>query len=155
MAIATVPVTFEAVPVVFWLSVGKVQFVRVPDEGVQRAPPFTTKAHAVHTFTARAVQTPVQGVIHAHVVRSASYACTVVHIADATSAVPVTHEAGRPVAFVSVADEGVQRAHQLSNTAVPLLCNTQDPFGTIFTFIFVLPHVAVSVVLPVHPAICM
>ena len=36
-AIATVPVTFAAVPVVFWLSVGKVQFVRVPEDGVPSA----------------------------------------------------------------------------------------------------------------------
>lgn len=48
-----------ALPVVFWFSVGKVQLVNVPDEGVPRAPPFTTGAPAVPTFTAKAVATPV------------------------------------------------------------------------------------------------
>jgi hypothetical protein len=41
LAIATVPVTFDAVPVVFWLRVGNVQFVKVPEEGVPSAPPGT------------------------------------------------------------------------------------------------------------------
>jgi hypothetical protein len=41
---ATTPVTFDAVPVVFWLSVGNVQFVRVPEEGVPSAPPGATKS---------------------------------------------------------------------------------------------------------------
>ena len=31
-----------ALPVVFWLSVGNVQFVSVPDEGVPSAPPGAT-----------------------------------------------------------------------------------------------------------------
>jgi hypothetical protein len=49
-----------------------VRFVAVPDEGVPRAPPFTTGAHTDPTFVARAVAIHVHGVIHAHVVRSAS-----------------------------------------------------------------------------------
>ena len=31
-----------AVPVVFWFSVGNVQFVSVPEEGVPKAPPTVT-----------------------------------------------------------------------------------------------------------------
>ena len=38
----TVPVTVAAVPVVFWFSVGNVQFVSVPDDGVPSAPPGAT-----------------------------------------------------------------------------------------------------------------
>jgi len=49
-----------------------VQFVRVPDAGVHNAPPFVTIAPADPTATASAVHTPVQGVIPAQVVRSAS-----------------------------------------------------------------------------------
>ena len=56
---ATVPVTFEAVPVVFWLSVGNVQFVRVPLDGVPNAPPFTTNAPTEPVLTPKAVATPV------------------------------------------------------------------------------------------------
>jgi hypothetical protein len=40
-----------------------VAFVRVPDEGVPRAPPFTTKAPAEPTFVPRAVTTPVPVVV--------------------------------------------------------------------------------------------
>ena len=32
-----------AVPEVFWFSVGKEQFARLPDDGVPKAPPGTTK----------------------------------------------------------------------------------------------------------------
>ena len=37
MAACVAPVTVAAVPVVFWFSVGKVQFVSVPDAGVPSA----------------------------------------------------------------------------------------------------------------------
>ena len=77
-----------------------VQLSRVPLAGVPSAPPFTTGAPALPTFTASAVATPVPGVTPAQVVRSASYACTVVPIAAATNAVPVTPAAGSPVQFV-------------------------------------------------------
>jgi len=61
------------------VATGKpVQLVSVPDDGVPNAPPLTTKAPALPTLTARAVPTLVPGVIVAHVVRSASYACTFV-----------------------------------------------------------------------------
>lgn len=36
-SMATIPVTFAAVPVVFWFNVGNVQFVSVPDAGVPKA----------------------------------------------------------------------------------------------------------------------
>src|SRR6478736_9701008 len=52
-----------ALPVVFWFSVGNVQFVSVPDEGVPSAPPLTTKAPEEPTFTPSAVTTPVPVVI--------------------------------------------------------------------------------------------
>ena len=70
--IVRVVVRVAAEPVVLWLSVGNVQLVSVPLLGVPNAPPFTTKAPAVPTLTARAVATPVPGVIPAQVVRSAS-----------------------------------------------------------------------------------
>jgi hypothetical protein len=35
-ATATIPVTFAAVPVVFWFSVGNVQFAKLPEVGVPR-----------------------------------------------------------------------------------------------------------------------
>jgi hypothetical protein len=37
LATATVPVTFAAVPVVFWFSVGNVQLAKLPDAGVPNA----------------------------------------------------------------------------------------------------------------------
>ena len=60
------------------------QFVSVPLLGVPRAPPFTTKAPAVPTFTPSAVAT-----------------------LDPNPLTPV--EIGRPVALVSVAADGVPR----------------------------------------------
>jgi hypothetical protein len=62
-----------------------VRFVPTPDEGVPKAPPFTTTAPAVPVFTANAVATPVP-----------------------SPDTPV--EIGKPVAFVSVADDGVPNA---------------------------------------------
>ena len=41
LATETVPVTLDAVPVVFWFRVGNVQLVRVPEDGVPSAPPST------------------------------------------------------------------------------------------------------------------
>ena len=61
-----------------------VALVRVPDEGVPSAPPFTTNAHAVPTFTPRAVRTPVPAPVS-----------------------PV--EIGSPVPFVRVTADGVPR----------------------------------------------
>lgn len=62
----TVPfILIDAVPV---------RFVTVPEDGVPSTHPFTTNAQALHTFTANAVPTFVQGVIPAQVVKSASYA---------------------------------------------------------------------------------
>jgi len=52
-------VNVAAEPVVFWLSVGKVQLVNVPLEGVPNTPPLTTGDPAVPTLTARAVATLV------------------------------------------------------------------------------------------------
>jgi len=62
-----------------------VAFVRVPDDGVPSAPPFTTNAPAVPTFTPSAVATPVP-----------------------SPEMPV--ETGRPVAFVRMTADGVPRA---------------------------------------------
>jgi hypothetical protein len=42
VAVAELPVQDPELPVVFWLSVGNVQFVSVPDEGVPSAPPGAT-----------------------------------------------------------------------------------------------------------------
>jgi hypothetical protein len=62
-----------------------VVLVRVPEDGVPNAPPFTTGAPALPTFTARAVATPVP-----------------------RPEIPV--ETGSPVALVKVADDGVPSA---------------------------------------------
>lgn len=88
-----------AVPVVFWFSVGNVQFVNVPEDGVPKTPPFTTGAPAVPTFTANAVATPVP-----------------------RPDTPV--EIGSPVAFVNVPDVGVPKA---GVTSVGLVANTKAP----------------------------
>lgn len=58
-----------AVPVVFWFSVGNVQFARLPELGVPNAPPLVTKAPADPTLTPSAVVTPVPGVVVARLVR--------------------------------------------------------------------------------------
>ena len=42
VAVAALPVQEPELPVVFWLSVGNVQFVSVPEEGVPSAPPGAT-----------------------------------------------------------------------------------------------------------------
>jgi hypothetical protein len=42
VAVAELPVQDPELPVVFWLSVGNVQFVSVPEEGVPSAPPGAT-----------------------------------------------------------------------------------------------------------------
>lgn len=60
------------VPATIQAAGSPVAFVSVPDEGVHKAPLNVTKAPADHTFTASAVHTPVQGVIPAQVVKSAS-----------------------------------------------------------------------------------
>jgi hypothetical protein len=67
LASVTAPSTIHAVG-------SPVAFVRVRDDGVPPAPLNVTNAPADHTATARAVATPVPGVIPAQVVRSASYA---------------------------------------------------------------------------------
>ena len=88
----TVPLMLiEAVPV---------RFVTVPDEGVPRAPPLTTKAPAVPVFVANAPATPVP-----------------------RPEMPV--ETGRPVAFVSVTADGVPRLGvvrigDVDNTMLPV-----------------------------------
>ena len=91
-------VNVAALPVVFWLSVGNVQFVNVPVDGVPSAPPLTTKAPAVPTATPSAVATLVPKPL-----------------------TPV--EIGRPVALVSVPEEGVPSAPPLTTKApaVPVL----------------------------------
>ena len=87
----TVPLMLmEAVPV---------RFVTVPLEGVPRAPPFTTKAPAEPTLTAKAVATPVPRPL-------------------------MPEEAGKPVALVRLMDEGVPRA---GVTSVGLLEKTNEP----------------------------
>jgi len=58
-------VSVAAEPVVFWFSVGNVQFVSVPDVGVPKSPPFTTGAPANPTFTPKAAWTPVPNAIAA------------------------------------------------------------------------------------------
>ncbi len=78
-------VAVAALPVVFWFRVGNVQFVRVPEEGVPIAPPFTTGAPAEPTFTAKAVATPVP-----------------------RPDTPV--EMGKPVALVNTPEAGVPKA---------------------------------------------
>ena len=81
--------------------IGKpVALVRVPDDGVPKAPPLTTGEPAVPTLTAKAVATPVP-----------------------RPDTPVLM--GRPVALVKVALEGVPRAGvtnvgEVANTASPL-----------------------------------
>ena len=92
----TVPLMLiEAVPV---------RFVTVPDEGVPRAPPLTTKAPAEPTLTPKAVATPEPK--------------AVIPVPPlATASVPVTPvDKGRPVAFVSVPLEGVPNAPPLTTT---------------------------------------
>ena len=42
VAVAALPVQEPELPVVFWFSVGKVQFAKLPDEGVPSAPPGAT-----------------------------------------------------------------------------------------------------------------
>jgi hypothetical protein len=42
VAVAELPVQEPDEPVVFWLSTGNVQFVRVPEDGVPSAPPTVT-----------------------------------------------------------------------------------------------------------------
>jgi hypothetical protein len=76
-----------------------VAFVKVPEEGVPSAPPFTTTEPEVPTFTPKAVATFVP-----------------------KPEIPVA--TGRPVAFVNVADEGVPRA---GVTSVGDVANTKAP----------------------------
>ena len=57
--IVLVVVSVAALPEVFWLRVGNVQLVSVPDDGVPNAPLKVTNAPAEPTFTASAVATPV------------------------------------------------------------------------------------------------
>lgn len=90
------PVPRPEIPV----ATGKpVAFVRVPDEGVPRAPPFTTGAPAEPTLTANAVATPVPR--------------------------PETPVAiGRPVQLVSVPEVGVPST---GVTKVGVLAKTKAP----------------------------
>ena len=55
-------VAVAALPVVFWFSVGNVQFVKVPLEGVPNAPPDATGVNpsAVVTSALNKVTTPVR-----------------------------------------------------------------------------------------------
>ena len=76
-----------------------VALVSVPDEGVPRAPPLTTGAPAVPTFTAKAVATPVPRPL-----------------------TPV--DIGKPVVFVSVPEDGVPNA---GVTRVGEVANTNEP----------------------------
>ena len=76
-----------------------VQEVRVPEDGVPSAPPFTTKAPAEPTFTANAVATPVP-----------------------SPETPV--EIGRPVQFVNVPEAGIPRIGVVS---VGEVARTTDP----------------------------
>jgi hypothetical protein len=118
LATATVPVTFAAVPVVFWLNVGQVYVpvLKSPDVGVPRAgvtnvgdvaktkapepvSSVTAEARLADDGVARKVATPVP-----------------------SPDTPV--EIGRPVAFVSVADRGVPR---VGVTKVGLFDRTTEP----------------------------
>jgi hypothetical protein len=118
LATATVPVTFAAVPVVFWLNVGQVYVpvLKSPDVGVPRAgvtnvgdvaktkapepvSSVTAEARLADDGVARKVATPVP-----------------------SPDTPV--EIGSPVAFVSVADRGVPR---VGVTRVGLFDRTTEP----------------------------
>ena len=57
------PLAIGRVPVTPVVKGRPVTLVKVPDEGVPRAPPFTTKAPAVPTATPSAVTTPVPVVV--------------------------------------------------------------------------------------------
>ena len=89
-----------------------VAFVRVPDDGVPRAPPLTTKAPADPTLTPRAVATLVPK--------------DVMPVPPlATGNVPVTPVVrGKPVALVNVTDDGVPSAGVVS---VGLVARTIPP----------------------------
>jgi hypothetical protein len=87
------------VPVLFWFSVGNVQFVNVPEDGVPNTPPLTSGAPAVPTLTAKAVATPVP-----------------------RPEIPV--DTGSPVQLVKVPDEGVPNT---GVTNVGLVDNTVLP----------------------------
>ena len=78
------PRAMVKVPVVPPTMGSPVALVRVPEEGVPKAPPFTTNAPALPVFTASAVATPVPR--------------------------PVIPEMGRPVALVKVKAEGVPKS---------------------------------------------
>jgi len=87
--------TFEPRPEI--PAIGRpVALVRVPLDGVPRAPPFTTTEPAVPTFTARAVATPVP-----------------------KPEIPV--ESGRPVTFVRVPEAGVPSTGAVITGAVRVL----------------------------------
>src|ERR1700687_1423640 len=84
-----------------------VALVSVPEDGVPSAPPLTTAAPAVPTFTPSAVATPVPRPL-----------------------TPV--EIGRPVAFVKVTADGIPRfgvgiAHQVVMQTLPVPLITYSP----------------------------
>jgi len=102
LVVATLP----ALPVVFWFSVGKVQFVSVPEDGVPNAG-VTSVGLVDKTLLPEPVElvTPVPPL--------------------ATGSVPVTPvESGNPVALVITPDEGVPKA---GVTNVGLVANTLAP----------------------------
>lgn len=98
--------TLPAEPVVFWFNVGKVQFAKLPDAGVPSA-----GDTSVGLFESTTLPEPVD------VVTPVPPRAT-----DRVPVVPAT--IGKPVAFVSVAEEGVPNA---GVTNVGLVANTNAP----------------------------
>ena len=98
------PLVSAKVPVVP-APIGKpVALVRVPPDGVPRAPPFVTKAPAVPTLTASAVPTPVPS--------------------------PVIPAIGRPVALVRVAADGVPK-FGVVKTGLVVYATTPVPLSSV------------------------
>lgn len=111
VAVAALPVHEAELPVTL-----------IPHDPLAPVPVVGTNAPADPTAITRAVVTLVPGVTPAHVFRFVLWACTVLPIADATSAVPTTPAAGKPVQLVSVPLDGVPNAPPLvtKDPAVPM-----------------------------------
>lgn len=113
-------VAVAALPVVFWLRVGKVQFAKLPDDGVPKA-----GVTSVGLFDSTLLPEPVDVVTPVP--------------PFATGKVPVTPvDKGRPVAFVSVAEEGVPSAGVtkvglLDKTLLPLPVDVVTPVPPLAT----------------------
>lgn len=119
----------------------------------------TALARLAELGVERKVPTPAPGVIPAHVVKSASYACTVEPIASVNKTSPsVTAVFNCAFVVVTVLEprdmllfESVS-VLEIVGTLTPPAWSLPVHLGTMFTFISVLEPVAVSVIVPVPPA---